>query len=116
MIAENKAEFDKAGITAWHEAGYLGQGVKIAVLDADPYITDYMAPEGVYYDPMGVDDGKGGSGGHTASVAKVIHEEVEGMIDIVMQLGSKTAVVNGETVELLEAPQAKNGVTKGAGR
>ena len=34
------------------------------------------------------------------------------MIDIVMQLGSKTAVVNGETVELLQAPQAKNGVTQ----
>lgn len=73
MIAENKAEFDKAGITAWHEAGYLGQGVTIAVMDADPYITDYMKAEGVYFDPMGVDDGHS-KDGHTAAVARVIHE------------------------------------------
>ena len=73
MIAENKAEFDKAGITAWHEAGYLGQGVTIAVMDADPYIPDYMKDVGVYFDPMGVDDGQSRDG-HTAAVARVIHE------------------------------------------
>lgn len=74
MISENKAEFDRLGITAWHEAGYFGQGVTIAVMDADPYIKDYMREAGVYFDPLGVDDGHGGSDGHTAAVAQVIHE------------------------------------------
>jgi peptidoglycan L-alanyl-D-glutamate endopeptidase CwlK len=33
MIAENRSEFEKAGILNYHQAGILGQGIRIAILD-----------------------------------------------------------------------------------
>lgn len=33
MIKENQAEFNKSNITIWHEGGYKGKGITIAVLD-----------------------------------------------------------------------------------
>lgn len=76
MIAQNEAEFQKAGITAWHEAGYKGQGIRVAVLDTPVYIADYMAATGKYHDPLNQHKDSNGNidGGHCASVAKVIHE------------------------------------------
>ena len=33
MIEENRKEFEKANIIQWHEAGYLGQGISVAVAE-----------------------------------------------------------------------------------
>lgn len=33
MLEENRTEFEKAGILKWWQAGYKGQGMKIAVLE-----------------------------------------------------------------------------------
>ena len=71
MIAQNEAEFQKAGITAWHEAGYKGKGIRIAVLDTAPLLTEDMVGIEQYH-PMG--EQSESAGGHCASVSRVIHE------------------------------------------
>ena len=71
MIEENRAEFEKAGILKWHEAGYKGQGIRVAVLDSAPLLTEDM--KGIpQYHPMGEESEI--AGGHCASVSRVIHE------------------------------------------
>lgn len=71
MIQQNEAEFQKAGITAWHEAGFKGQGIRIAVLDTAPLLTEDMVGIEQYH-PMG--EQSESAGGHCASVSRVIHE------------------------------------------
>ena len=74
MIEENRAEFEKAGILKWHEAGFKGQGIRIAVLDSQPSMPDYMAETGKYHDPLNQSVEKPADSGHCAYVARVIHE------------------------------------------
>lgn len=74
MIEENRAEFEKTGILKWHEAGFKGQGIRIAVLDSQPSMPDYMAETGKYHDPLNQSVEKPADSGHCAYVARVIHE------------------------------------------
>ena len=70
MLEENRAEFEKAGILKWWQAGYKGQGMKIAVLEIDPACEDKATDTDfiTYRSKVGKNDG------HANSVAKVIHE------------------------------------------
>lgn len=68
MLAENQKEFTKCNITKWHNWGYKGQGVKIAVLDEDCQSDETMADWAKF--PFGEAE----EGGHGIPVAKVLHE------------------------------------------
>ncbi len=68
MLAENQAEFIKCNITKWHNWGYEGQRVKIAVLDEDCQSDETMAGWAKF--PFG----EAKEGGHGIPVAKVLHE------------------------------------------
>ena len=74
MIEENRAEFEKAGILKWHEAGYKGQGIRVAVLDSQPHLPEYMAKTGKYHDIFNESKDTAADNGHCAYVARVIHE------------------------------------------
>ena len=112
MLAENQKEFTKCNITKWHNWGYEGQGVKIAVLDEDCQSDDTMAGWAKF--PLG----EAKEGGHGIPVAKVLHEVapqaeihlfsylsgyglfvLPGQLEptkITMEIGRKEATVNGE--------------------
>ena len=71
MIEENRAEFEKANIIQWHEAGYLGQGVGVAVVESKTHTDEQIESiEQIHflYEPLKKSDG------HGLSVANVIHE------------------------------------------
>lgn len=70
MIEENRAEFEKANILKWWQAGYMGEGVKIAVLELSPPADDEFADHNFicFRSKTKINDG------HANSVAKVIHE------------------------------------------
>lgn len=73
MIEQNKAEFEKANILEWHEAGYLGQGVGVAVVESKSHTDEQIESiEQIHflYEPIE----KSRSDGHALSVANVIHE------------------------------------------
>lgn len=69
MFSENKTRFEKCGLLKWHEAGYKGAGLRIAVWDERPFITPDMTsyasiPQGSTAD----------SPTHATKVAKCLHE------------------------------------------
>ena len=68
MILENQAEFTRCKITRWHNWGYEGQGVKVAVIDTD------CKDDGTMSDWCCFPLGQASEGGHGISVAKVLHE------------------------------------------
>lgn len=71
MIEQNRAEFEKANIIQWHEAGYLGQGISVAVVESKTHTDEQIESiEQIHflYEPLKKGDG------HGLSVAKVIHE------------------------------------------
>ena len=71
MIEENRAEFEKANILQWHKAGYLGQGVGVAVVESKTHTDEQIESiEQIHflYEPLKKSDG------HGLSVANVIHE------------------------------------------
>lgn len=71
MIDQNRAEFEKSNIIQWHEAGYLGQGVSVAVAESKTHTDEQIESiEQIHflYEPLKKSDG------HALSVASVIHE------------------------------------------
>lgn len=81
MIEENRAEFEKANISAWWNAGYKGEGMKAAVLELKSACEDEST----------FNSGKircrsefnNNDLGHANLVAKVIHEVApEALVDI----------------------------------
>lgn len=69
VIQANEQRFNKCGLLKWHEAGYKGAGIRIAVFDERPYITADM--ESYAQIPQGV---KADSPSHATRVAKCLHE------------------------------------------
>ena len=72
MLKENADIFTRCNITKWHNMGYLGQGVKIAVIDMECQSDATMEPWAKF--PLG----ECKTGGHGVRVAKVLHEIVPG--------------------------------------
>lgn len=70
MIEENRAEFEKANILKWWRAGYMGEGVKIAVLELSPPADDEFTDHNF----INFRSKAKNNDGHANSVAKVIHE------------------------------------------
>ena len=83
MLEENRAEFEKAGILKWWQAGYKGQGMKIAVLEIYEPWDDPLTADTKYFTYRTPPNGEDDTSGHANSVAKVIHEIApEAHIDI----------------------------------
>lgn len=71
MIEENRGEFEKAGILKWHDAGFKGQGIRVAVLDEGPFLKEIMKEDGHFHIPL---DNQAEKASHGTSVAQIIHE------------------------------------------
>lgn len=83
MIEENRAEFEKANILKWWQAGYKGQGMKIAVLEVSAPWNDPLTADAKYFTYRTPPNDEDDTSGHANSVAKVIHEVApEAHIDI----------------------------------
>lgn len=95
MIEENRAEFEKSNIIQWHEAGYLGQGVSVAVAENKTHTDEQIesiAQIHFLYEPAKK------STGHALSVANVIHE-VAPLADIYLS----TTCTNGGILDFCKA-------------
>lgn len=72
MLQENKSIYDQYSIKAWHQAGYTGKGVSIAILDEEgaprPFMNYAVDALGVFrpFDQL--------KDVHGTSVVQVIHE------------------------------------------
>lgn len=95
MIEQNRAEFEKANIIQWHEAGYLGQGISVAVVESKSHTdeqTESIEQIHFLYEPLKKSDG------HALSVANVIHE-VAPLAEIYLS----TASTNGGILDFCKA-------------
>lgn len=93
MLEQNRAEFERCRITDYHAAGYLGQGITIAVLDDGGKPFDFMA----YCEtPLGTLP----KGGHAVSVARVIHEVVpEARVLLLPYINSATTQQKNDSIQ-----------------
>lgn len=69
MLSQNAEIFEKAGVSKYHNAGILGDGVRIAVLDPEQELYHYQ--EGGIERPLGV---SGKSGGHLGQCIAVLQQ------------------------------------------
>lgn len=82
MIAENKDMFTRCGLARWHNWGYQGQGVRIAVIDQECQSDETMKDYASF--PLG----ESKTGGHGVRVPKALHEVAPGAkIDCFTYLG-----------------------------
>lgn len=68
MIPENKDMFTRCGLARWHNWGYLGQGVKIAVIDQECQSSEAM--KGQVKFPLG----ECATGGHGTRVMLMLNQ------------------------------------------
>ena len=78
MLNQNKEIFDLHNITKWHEQGYTGKGIKIAVLDPSNSLYNYQ--KDIVYDPLKkltYGDSKKGHIGQCCAVIQEVCPEAE---------------------------------------
>lgn len=69
MLKENKTIFSRCNIDKWHDKGFLGQGVRIAVLDVERDLYKYQ--DGFIQRPLG---SSGRAGGHLGQCCSVLEQ------------------------------------------